>query len=79
MKAIVKTEPGPGNVELKNVPEPKADAGQVVIEVKAAGICGTDIHIYRSEYLIRPPVILGHEVCGIGRGHRPGPYRWIRR
>ena len=64
MKAVVKTQPEPGNVELIDVPEPRAGAGQVVIEIKAAGICGTDIHIYKSEYLIKPPVILGHEFCG---------------
>ena len=64
MKAVVKTQPEPGNVEFMDMPEPRADAGQVVIEVKAAGICGTDIHIYKSEYLIKPPVILGHEFCG---------------
>lgn len=64
MKAVVKTSPEPGNVEFMDVPEPKAGAGQVVIAVKAAGICGTDIHIYKSEYLIRPPVILGHEFSG---------------
>lgn len=47
-----------------NMPEPKAEADTVVIEVKAAGICGTDIHIYKSEYSIEPPVILGHEFSG---------------
>ena len=64
MKAVVKTSPEPGNVEFIDVPEPKAGPGQVVIAVKAAGICGTDIHIYKSEYLIKPPVILGHEFSG---------------
>jgi len=64
MKAVVKTRPEPGNVEFMDMPEPRAETGQVVIEVKAAGICGTDIHIFKSEYLIKPPVILGHELCG---------------
>ena len=64
MKAVVKTRPEPGNVEFIEVPDPAARAGQLVIEVKAAGVCGTDIHIYRSEYLIDPPVILGHEFSG---------------
>lgn len=64
MKAVVKTRIEPGNVELIDMPEPSAGPGQVVIEVKNAGICGTDIHIFKSEYVIKPPVILGHEFCG---------------
>ena len=64
MKAVVKTRPEPGNVELIDMPEPRPEAGQVVIGVHNAGICGTDIHILKSEYLIKPPVILGHEACG---------------
>lgn len=64
MKAVVKTHPEPGNVELIDMEEPVAGSGEVVIEVENAGICGTDIHIFRSEYVIKPPVILGHEVCG---------------
>jgi len=64
MKAVVKTQPEPGNVELTDMPEPQPGAGDVVIEVHNAGICGTDIHILKSEYIIDPPVILGHEFCG---------------
>jgi len=64
MKAVVKTRPEPGNVALIDVPEPSAGAGQVVIEVRNAGVCGTDLHIFKSEYVIRPPVTLGHEICG---------------
>ena len=64
MKAVVKTRPEPGNVELLDVPEPNAGPDQVVIQVHNAGICGTDIHILKSEYVIHPPVVMGHEVCG---------------
>ncbi|MCL5109575.1 MAG: zinc-binding dehydrogenase [Chloroflexi bacterium] len=65
MKGVVKFAPGVGNVELRDVPEPVAGPGQVVIEVKAAGVCGTDIHIYHDEYSSRPPVVLGHELSGV--------------
>jgi L-iditol 2-dehydrogenase len=61
---LVKTAPGAGNLELRDIPEPVAGPGQVVIEVKATGICGTDIHIQRGEYTCVPPVVLGHEVVG---------------
>jgi len=64
MKAVMKTRPGPGNVELRDVPEPQPGPGQVRIAVAAAGICGTDIHILREEFPSRPPVVLGHEFSG---------------
>ncbi|HEX9245503.1 MAG TPA: zinc-binding dehydrogenase [bacterium] len=71
MKAVVKTQPGAGHVELRDVPEPQPGPGQVRIVVAAAGICGTDIHILRDEFPSRPPVTLGHEFSG--RIDRLGP------
>lgn len=53
---------GRGNVALAERPEPAAGAGQVVLAVEAAGICGTDIHIVDDEFRSRPPVTMGHEV-----------------
>lgn len=64
MKGLVKYEPGPGKLEVREVPEPDLKPGHVKIEVEAAGICGTDLHIYAAEYPCRPPVVLGHEVAG---------------
>ena len=64
MKALVKIAKGTGNVEIKNIPEPVCGPGQVKILVKAAGICGTDLHIYNDEYPSIPPVVLGHEIAG---------------
>lgn len=51
-------------MDLCEVPEPYPKEGQVKIKVKWAGICGTDIHIYRDEYPYNPPVVLGHELSG---------------
>ncbi len=65
MKALVKIKSGVGNVELREMPKPKAKEGQVLIEVKAVGLCGTDIHIFYDEFVNNPPVILGHEVSGV--------------
>jgi L-iditol 2-dehydrogenase len=76
VKAVVKTRPEPGNVELIEVPEPSAGPGQVVIEVRNAGVCGTDIHIFKSEYVVKPPVILGHEICGSIAEVGPGVTRF---
>ncbi len=64
MKALMKLAAGPGNVGVGDVPEPQPDAGQVLIQVAAAGICGTDLHIYHDEFKTKPPVVLGHEVAG---------------
>lgn len=65
MKAVVKEKKGVDNLLLKEVPEPTINADEVLIKVKAAGICGTDIHIFNDEYPYWPPVILGHEFSGI--------------
>jgi len=64
MEAVVKTARGPGNVALRDVPEPSPGPGQVKIAVRAAGICGTDLHIVKDEFPSWPPVILGHEFAG---------------
>ena len=69
MQAIQKTTPSFG-VELREVPEPSAPAaGEVLIEVTAAGICGSDLHIYEwtpGYEFVQPamPVTLGHEFAG---------------
>ena len=65
MRALVKTAPGPGNIEVREVAVPHAGAGQVRVAVIATGICGTDLHIVDGEFATRPPVIMGHEVTGV--------------
>lgn len=74
MKALVKYAAGPGNMEIRDVPEPVAGPGQVKIEVKEAGICGSDLHIYHSDIAIplRPPVTTGHEFSGVIAEVGPG-------
>lgn len=64
MLAVVKDRPGPGWV-LKEVPEPQPRAGEVVVEVKSAGICGTDIPIFSGERAVPIPLIPGHEFSGV--------------
>ncbi|PID55831.1 hypothetical protein CSB45_14065 [candidate division KSB3 bacterium] len=67
MKALVKYAKGAGNMEIRDVPEPHAEAGQIKIEVNAAGICGSDLHIYHDDIAIpvKPPVVTGHEFSGV--------------
>jgi L-iditol 2-dehydrogenase len=67
MRALYKVAPGPGNMELREAPRPTPGPGQVVIRVKAAGICGSDLHIRAWDIKIpmRPPMITGHEFSGV--------------
>lgn len=64
MKALVKTALGFGNLEIQDKPEPTPGKDQVKIEVKYAGICGSDIHTYEGHYKVAAPVTLGHEFSG---------------
>ncbi|NBK22859.1 MAG: L-threonine 3-dehydrogenase [Spirochaetia bacterium] len=63
MKALVIEKPN--HAVVKEVPIPEVGKGEIRIQVKASGICGTDIHIYRGEYLGSYPIIPGHEFAGI--------------
>jgi threonine 3-dehydrogenase len=67
VKALVKTGPRPG-LELIEVPMPVVGPGDVLVKVKAAGICGTDLHIEAwnqwAAKTIRPPLTIGHEFSG---------------
>ncbi|HEY3612246.1 MAG TPA: alcohol dehydrogenase catalytic domain-containing protein [Gaiellales bacterium] len=64
MRGVAKLAAGPGNVAYAERPDVSAGAGEVVVELLAAGICGTDLHIEAGEYPCAPPVTLGHELCG---------------
>lgn len=76
MIGLRKRAPGAQHVGLDEVPVPAAGPGQVVLEVAAVGICGTDLHIIADEFVSHPPVIMGHEVTGyvreLGEGVDPG-------
>jgi threonine dehydrogenase-like Zn-dependent dehydrogenase len=76
MKAIVKTDQQPGSFAVMEMPEPKLGESEVLVAVKATGLCYTDMSILKGEYRGRKPVpvpvILGHEGAGlvaqVGRG-----------
>jgi L-iditol 2-dehydrogenase len=63
--ALGKLADGPGNLGLREQVVRMPDAGEALIEVLAAGICGTDLHIADDEFPSNPPVTMGHEVTGI--------------
>lgn len=72
MEAVRKTGPRPGDIELQDVRRPDAGPGEIVVDVAAAGVCGTDLHILDGSYGSRPPVTLGHEVSGTIAAVGPG-------
>ena len=67
MLAVVKPEAKPG-AEIREVPIPQFGPTDVLVKVKAASVCGTDLHIYNwdpwAQHRIHPPLIPGHEFCG---------------
>ena len=64
MIGLYKTAKGPGNLELREAPVPEPKANEALLEIKACGICGTDIHILHDKFPYWPPVIMGHEFAG---------------
>lgn len=67
MLAVLKEKKSPGIV-LKNIPIPSPKKGELLIKVKLASICGTDINIYDwtpwADSHIVPPIVIGHEIVG---------------
>ena len=67
VKALVKESAGSG-FALRDVAEPKIRENEVLIRVRRAGVCGTDVHIYEWDAWARgrcsPPFIVGHEFAG---------------
>src|SRR5271167_3241006 len=67
MQAVVKPEAAPG-AEIREVKVPAFGRNDVLVKVKMASICGTDLHIYNWDHWaqnrIHPPLIPGHEFCG---------------
>jgi len=53
-----------GRIDLVQVPDPAPGTGDVLVRVLAAGICGTDRHLFKGEFPCAPPVTLGHEFAG---------------
>jgi len=67
MQAIVKENRAPG-LKVTTVPKPSPGPGEVLIAVRHAGVCGTDLHIADwnawAEGRLRPPLVVGHEFAG---------------
>ena len=64
MKALIKYASGDGNVDIRDIEEPRCGDSQVKLEIAFCGICGTDLHVLHDTFRNYPPVILGHEFAG---------------
>lgn len=62
---------GPGDVRVEERAAPCPAAGEVLIRIRACGVCGTDAALYRGEYPAEVPVIIGHEFSGVVAGLGP--------
>ena len=66
MRASVLIEPG--RIEMQHRPVPRPEPGDVLVEVAAVGVCGSDAHYYRhgriGPYVLEDPLVLGHEAAG---------------
>jgi threonine dehydrogenase-like Zn-dependent dehydrogenase len=62
----------PGDIRVEEVPRPHAGAGEAVIRVTTTTICGTDVHIIKGEYPVRPGLVIGHEPVGVLEELGPG-------
>ena len=69
MQALVFT--GPGTMELLDMPEPDVADGDVLVHVRSAGICGSELHGARHPGFRVPPLIMGHEFAGISDDGHP--------
>jgi L-iditol 2-dehydrogenase len=78
VKAFVKTGNQPGDAGVEDVPFVRPGAGEVSLRVASCGICGSDVHAFRSDAgfeWVRPPITLGHEFSGTVKSVGPGVTR----
>jgi alcohol dehydrogenase/L-iditol 2-dehydrogenase len=71
--AVVNYAPQPGAVELREIEVPAPAEDEVLLDVAAVSVCGSDVHQWqaRNSWPVRHPVVLGHEFCGTVRDVGP--------
>jgi threonine dehydrogenase-like Zn-dependent dehydrogenase len=64
-------------LEVADQPKPEPQAGEVLVKVAACGICGSELEAFKNRSPRRtPPLILGHEFCGVVENVGPGVELW---
>lgn len=65
----------PGEIRIEERPVPEPGPGQVLVEVLAVGVCGSDVHYFNEgrigDFVVTAPLVLGHEASGVVRGLGP--------
>src|SRR3712207_9125467 len=66
---------GPGDLRIEEVPVPSPGPGEVLVEIRSVGICGSDVHYYEhgriGDFVVSAPMVLGHEAGGVVAGTGP--------
>jgi len=55
---------GPDGIRIRDIPDLRPSRGEIKVKIHACGICGTDLHIFKDELEVNPPVVMGHEYAG---------------
>jgi threonine dehydrogenase-like Zn-dependent dehydrogenase len=63
---------GANDIRVEEIARPHAGVGQAVVRITLTTICGTDLHILRGEYPVRPGLVIGHEPVGVIEELGPG-------
>lgn len=63
---------GPERIEVRELARPRAGVGEAIVRVTLTTICGTDVHILRGEYPVKPGLVIGHEPVGVIAELGPG-------
>ena len=54
----------PGKIQIQDTPSLMANPGETIIQVKHAGVCGTDLALFNGDYPVPLPHVCGHEFTG---------------
>src|SRR5687767_6324496 len=63
---------GNGKISLREVPRPSPGPGEALLRTTLTTICGTDVHILKGEYPVKPGLVVGHEPVGVIEELGPG-------
>jgi propanol-preferring alcohol dehydrogenase len=81
VRAMIMRQPGPiadRPLRMEEVPDPSPGPGQILVEVRACGICRTDLHVIEGELpMLRTPLVPGHQVVGRVAARGPGATRFL--
>ena len=71
--AVVNYSAEPYSVELRDIADPELADDHVVVQVKAVGVCGSDLHMWTGDqsWPVQYPIVLGHEFSGVIEGRWP--------